>query len=55
MFMAYDEYGTSSTKPGTTAGYDWVKLNLEKFLKNRRNQVRKDNISSSILYKSLDN
>ena len=33
VFMAYDEYGTSSTKPGTTAGYDWVKLNLEKFLK----------------------
>ena len=33
VFMAYDEYGTSSIKPGTTAGYDWVKLNLEKFLK----------------------
>ena len=33
VFMAYDEYGTSSTKPGTTAGYDWVKLGLNKFLK----------------------
>lgn len=33
VFMAYDEYGISSTKPGTTAGYDWVKLNLNKFLK----------------------
>lgn len=32
IFMAYDEYGTSSTKPGTTAGYDWVKLSLNKFL-----------------------
>lgn len=33
VFMAYDEYGVSSTKPGTTAGYDWVKLSLNKFLK----------------------
>ncbi len=32
VFMAYDEYGVSSTKPGTTAGYDWVKLSLDKFL-----------------------
>ena len=32
IFMAYDEYGVSSTKPGTTAGYDWVKLSLNKFL-----------------------
>lgn len=32
VFMAYDEYGVSSTKPGTTAGYDWVKLSLSKFL-----------------------
>lgn len=32
VFMAYDEYGISSTKPGTTAGYDWVKLSLNKFL-----------------------
>lgn len=33
VFMAYDEYGVSSTKPGTTAGCDWIKLNLNKFLK----------------------
>lgn len=33
VFMAYDQYGVSSTKPGTTAGYDWVKLSLNKFLK----------------------
>ena len=32
VFMAYDEYGSSSTTAGTTAGYDWVKLNLNKFL-----------------------
>lgn len=32
VFMAYDEYGVSSNKPGTTAGYDWVNLSLNKFL-----------------------
>ena len=32
VFMAYDQYGVSSTKAGTTAGYDWVKLSLNKFL-----------------------
>lgn len=32
VFMAYDEYGTSSSKPGTTAGFDWVELSLKKFL-----------------------
>lgn len=32
VFMAYDEYGASSTKSGTTAGYDWVKTNLNKFI-----------------------
>lgn len=32
VFMAYDEYGSSSNKAGTTAGYDWVKLSLDKFL-----------------------
>ena len=32
VFMAYDQYGASSTKPGTTAGYDWVNLSLNKFL-----------------------
>ena len=33
VFMAYDQYGVSSTKPGTTAGYNWVELSLNKFLK----------------------
>jgi len=32
VFMAYDQYGVSSKKPGTTAGYNWVKLSLNKFL-----------------------
>lgn len=32
VFMAYDEYGASSTTAGTTAGYNWVKLSLNKFL-----------------------
>ena len=41
VFMAYDEYGVSSTKPGTTAGYDWVKLNLDKFLKTEEIEPEK--------------
>ena len=32
IFMAYDQNGTSSTKPGTTAGYNWVETNLKKFI-----------------------
>lgn len=32
VFMAYDEYGASSNKVGTTAGYDWVEISLKKFL-----------------------
>ena len=32
MFMAYDEFGVYSKEPGTNAGYNWVKLNLNKFL-----------------------
>ncbi len=32
VFMAYDQNGISSTTPGTTAGYNWVELNLVKFL-----------------------
>ncbi len=32
IFMAYDQNGVSSTIPGTTAGYNWVKLSLNKFL-----------------------
>ena len=32
VFMAYDQYGTSSTTPGTTAGCNWVEANINKFL-----------------------
>lgn len=32
VFMAYDEYGAYSNKAGTNAGYDWIELNLNKFL-----------------------
>ena len=32
IFMAYDQYGTSSNKAGTTAGYNWVEANIKKFL-----------------------
>lgn len=41
VFMAYDEYGVSSTKPGTTAGYDWVKLSLTKFLQTEEIEASK--------------
>ena len=32
VFMAYDQYGVSSTTPGTTAGFDWVEKNINKFI-----------------------
>lgn len=32
IFMAYDQYGASSNKEGTTAGCDWVEANINKFL-----------------------
>ena len=32
VFMAYDQYGTSSNKAGTTAGYNWVETNVNKFV-----------------------
>lgn len=32
VFMAYDQNGTSSTKAGTTAGFNWVETNLKKFI-----------------------
>ena len=41
VFMAYDEYGVSSTTPGTTAGYDWVKLSLNKFLQTEEIEASK--------------
>ena len=32
IFMAYDQYGNASTKPGTTAGYNWIETNLKKII-----------------------
>lgn len=32
VFMAYDQYGESSTTSGTTSGMDWVEVNIKKFL-----------------------
>ncbi len=41
IFMAYDEYSDSSTEPGTTAGYNWVKLGIEKFVKTEEIEPEK--------------
>ena len=41
IFMAYDQYGTSSNKSGTTAGYDWINLSLNKFLKTEEIESNK--------------
>lgn len=52
IFMAYDQYGTSSNKSGTTAGYDWVNLSLNKFLKTE--EIKSDKIILAIpLYTRL--
>jgi len=32
VFMAYDQYGISATRSGTTAGYNWVETSLKKFI-----------------------
>ena len=32
MFMAYDQYGLSAIKAGTTAGHNWVEANVKKFI-----------------------
>ena len=34
IFMAYDQYGSSDTEAGPTAAYDWVKVSLDKFLRD---------------------
>ncbi len=52
IFMAYDQYGTSSNKSGTTAGYDWVNVSLNKFLKTE--EIESDKIILAIpLYTRL--
>ena len=42
IFMAYDQYGASSTKPGTTAGYNWIETNLKKIIEY--DEVKADKI-----------
>lgn len=32
VFMGYDQHGTSSSEPGTVAGYNWVETNIGKFI-----------------------
>lgn len=52
VFMAYDEYGASSEKAGTTAGYDWVELSLKKFLETE--EIESDKIILAVpLYARL--
>ena len=34
IFMAYDQYGSSDTIAGPTAAYDWVKVSLDKLLRD---------------------
>lgn len=42
VFMAYDQNGISSTEPGTSAGYDWVETNINKFI--NQEEVSSDKI-----------
>lgn len=52
VFMAYDQYGASSNKAGTTAGYNWVELSLKKFLNTE--EIKSDKIILAIpLYTRL--
>lgn len=41
IFMAYDQYGSISNKPGTTAGYNWIETNLNKFISTEEIQTSK--------------
>lgn len=43
VFMAYDQYGSSSAKEGTTAGYDWVEVNLKKMV-GTQEEIQSDKI-----------
>lgn len=52
IFMAYDEYGTSSKKAGTTAGFNWIELSLKKFLETE--EIESDKIILAVpLYTRL--
>ena len=41
VFMAYDQYGSSSKKAGSTASYDWVEKNINKFIKQEGVEANK--------------
>lgn len=43
IFMGYDQYGTSSVTSGTTAGADWVEVNVNKFI-GTQEEVDKDKL-----------
>ena len=43
IFMAYDQYGISATEAGTTAGADWVEVNIKKFI-GTQEEVDKDKL-----------
>ncbi len=52
VFMAYDEYGATSNKAGTTAGLNWVELSLKKFLETE--EIESDKIILAVpLYTRL--
>ncbi len=52
VFMAYDQYGASSNKSGTTAGYNWVELSLKKFIETE--EIKNEKIILAIpLYTRL--
>lgn len=43
VFMAYDQTSASSNKAGTTAGADWIEVNLKKFV-GTQEEVQSDKI-----------
>ena len=52
VFMAYDQYGSTSAKEGTTAGFNWVETNLKKFID--REEIKSNKIILGIpLYTRL--
>ena len=46
IFMAYDQYGPSSPKAGSVAGFDWVELSLDKFI--NREEVKPEKLILAI-------
>lgn len=52
-FMAYDQYGVSSKKAGTTGGCDWVEINIKKFIGTQEDVPAKKLILAMPLYTRL--